>query len=86
MDESREQRLAMATVRESGLEQKLTTAEQQRLHDLAQLQSTRSGEEILRQLAPAEYICLPCRGMVIVERSSLNGRRQVMGFLRRGDY
>ncbi|QFU75537.1 Crp/Fnr family transcriptional regulator [Halioglobus maricola] len=53
---------------------------------LAQVVSVRAGETILRQFDAADAVFLPCSGMILVERSALNGRRQVIDFLRRGDY
>lgn len=76
----------LATLQASEVGKGLSSEELDRLADLAQLKQLQPGEEILRQLAPAEAVFLPCQGTVMVERNALSGSRQVIGFLRRGDY
>lgn len=77
---------ALATLRDSDIGRGLSAEELARLMALGQLLTLDSGTEILRQLAPAEAVFLPCSGTVMLERNALNGRRQVIDFLRRGDY
>lgn len=76
----------LAILADSDVGRGLSSAELEKLMALGQLQHMTPGEEIVRQLAPAEAVFLPCAGTVMVERNALNGRRQVIAFLRRGDY
>jgi CRP-like cAMP-binding protein len=77
---------ALETLRSSDLGAGLQRQDIARLMDLAQIQNLQAGDTVLRQLDPAEAIYLPCSGTVMVDRNSLKGRRQVIGFLQRGDY
>ena len=78
--------LALETIRHSDVGRDLEEAILERLEDLGQMQRFQPGDEILRQFGLADAVYLPCSGMVMVERSSLNGSRQVIDFLRQGDY
>jgi len=78
--------LGLDTLRSSDVGRGLTEETLDRLLDLGQMQRFQPGEEILRQFGQADAVYLPCSGMVMVERSSLNGRRQIIDFLRQGDY
>ena len=78
--------LALDTLRTSDVGRGLEEDVLQRLLALGQVYQLDPGEEILRQFAPATAVYLPCTGMVMVERSALNGSRQIIDFLRRGDY
>lgn len=82
---SREQ-IALQTLIDSDIGTGLDEAALSDLFALAQIVEFPRGEEIVRQLAVAEAVFLPCSGMIMVERSALNGRRQVIGFLQRGNY
>ena len=78
--------LALDTLRHSDVGRGLDEGVLQRLLALGQLYQYEPGSEILRQFGQADAVYLPCAGMVMVERSALNGSRQVIDFLRRGDY
>lgn len=78
--------LALETLRHSDVGRGLDEDALQRLLALGQVYTLQPGAEILRQLGHADAVYLPCDGMVMVERNALNGRRQVIDFLRRGDY
>ncbi len=81
-----EKTLALQTLRESDVGRGLMAADLQRVMELTEFQYLEPGEELLRQMAPAEAVYLPCTGMLMVERSALTGSRQVIEFLTRGNY
>ena len=78
--------LGLDTLRHSDVGRGLDEETLEQVLDLGQMQRFQPGEEILRQFGQADAVYLPCSGMVMVERSSLNGRRQVIDFLHQGDY
>lgn len=78
--------LALDTLRQSDVGRGLDETVLERLLTLGQVYQLEPGDEILRQFGEAKAVYLPCSGMVMVERSALNGSRQVIDFLRRGDY
>ena len=78
--------LAMDTLRSSDLGTGLAAGEIDKLMGIGQVTYLQPGVQVVRQLDPADAVYLPCSGTVIVERSSIKGRRQVIGFLYRGDY
>ena len=77
---------ALATLQESAIGRGLSIEQLDQLMALGRELNLEPGTEIFRQLAPATAVFLPCTGTVMVERSALNGRRQVIAFLRRGNY
>lgn len=74
------------TLRDSDLGANLDTQDIDSLVAIATLQDFQPGKKILRQFACAGDVYLPCSGMLVLERSALSGHRQVIGFLKRGDY
>ncbi len=80
------QTLALETIRHSDIGKRLPREALQDLLALGQILRLAPGEEVLRQFGQAEAVYLPCTGMVMVERTALSGSRQVIDFLRRGDY
>ena len=76
----------LTTLADSDVGRGLSANELEQVMALGQLQKMDPGQEIVRQLTPAEAVFLSCAGTVMVERNALNERRQVIAFLRRGDY
>jgi CRP/FNR family transcriptional regulator, anaerobic regulatory protein len=86
IDRMNKKALALETLRQSDVGRGLEEPLLMRLLELGQVYQLEPGEEILRQFGEATAVYLPCSGMVMVERTALNGSRQVIDFLRRGDY
>tara|TARA_R110002110_G_scaffold415765_3_gene655270 strand:+ start:33934 stop:34614 length:681 start_codon:yes stop_codon:yes gene_type:complete len=78
--------LALETLASSGLGAGLSSDQLSRVMQAAQLKQLPPGALILRQLEEAGDVYLPCSGTIMVDRNSIKGRRQVVGFLQRGDY
>lgn len=74
------------TLRDSDLGVNLGAQDIDSLIAIATLQEFQSGEKILQQFACAGDVYLPCSGMIVLERNAFSGHRQVIGFLKRGDY
>ena len=64
----------------------LTSADIQRLDALASFRSLDSGGYLFHQHTPAKSVYVLEAGMLMMERSSSTGRRQVMAFMQPGNF